>query len=164
MSSSNLTVTAYVALGANLGDPLGQVEAAVTTLDQLPATRLLGRSPWYRSRPLGPKDQPDYLNGVVALSTGLGPFVLLDQLQAIERAHGRDRSVHWGPRTLDLDLLLYGQLSLDDPRLRLPHPEMCRRNFVIVPLFQIVPELQLPGGQRLSELVEELGEDGLVRW
>ena len=137
---------AFIALGANLADPLGQVERALTALQQLPASRLLACSPLYRSRPMGPADQPDYINGVALLETSLTPHQLLDETQRIELEQGRVRKAErWGPRTLDLDLLLYDERCLDTPRLCLPHPRMHLRAFVLVPLCEIAPDCCIPG-------------------
>lgn len=147
---------AYVALGANLGEPALKIESALNRLAQLPQTRLLARSRLYRSAPLGPAGQPDYCNAVAALDTGLGPHELLDQLQAIERDAGRVRGERWGARSLDLDLLLHGDSRIDDERLKLPHPELANRVFVLQPLAEIAPTLELPGhgpiGARLAAL------------
>ena len=136
---------AYVALGANLGEPALQIEAALDRLAQLPQTRLLARSRLYRSAPLGPADQPDYCNAAAALETGLSPHALLDHLQAIEQEAGRVRGERWGARHLDLDLLLHGDARIDDERLTLPHPELANRVFVLQPLAEIAPTLELPG-------------------
>lgn len=147
---------AYIALGSNLGDPAGQLEAAILRLDQLPDTRLSARSRLYRTAPLGPAGQPDYCNAVVALETGLPPEALLDALQLIETQLGRVRGEHWGARHLDLDLLLLGDLVCNNARLRLPHPELAHRRFVLQPLAEIAPGLELPGHgaieQRLAAL------------
>jgi len=155
--------TAYVAIGANLGDPLAQAQSAVSQLAALPGTQVLAVSLWYRSAAIGPA-QPDYINGVAGITTTLPPLDLLDSLQQIELTHGRQRLQHWGPRTLDLDLLLYDNLVLHSERLQLPHPQLTLRNFVVVPLFEIAPQLVLPDGRDLSMLVASLGSDGLARW
>lgn len=150
-------VTVFVGLGSNLDDPVDQVERALDELAQLPNCHLTARSSLYRTAPMGPQDQPDYINAVAALETSLEPTVLLDALQSIEQLHGRVRKAEqWGPRTLDLDLLLYGEQCLDTPRLQLPHPGMKQRGFVLVPLHEIAPELVLPDGERVDELVKRL--------
>lgn len=148
-----LPVTAYIGLGSNLDDPQRQVGQAFQELDQLPLTRCQAYSPLYRSRPLGPPDQPDYINAVARVLTTLTPPVLLAALHAIERGHGRQRRQRWGARTLDLDLLLYGQLTQDDPQLTLPHPRLAERTFVLQPLHDLAPELQVPGLGALTELL-----------
>ncbi|HXH03734.1 MAG TPA: 2-amino-4-hydroxy-6-hydroxymethyldihydropteridine diphosphokinase [Candidatus Competibacteraceae bacterium] len=157
-------VLAYIGLGANLEAPRRQVEAALEELAALPDSRLLARSPLYRSTPLGgPEGQPDYVNAAAAIETTLPPYALLDALQAIEQAHGRVRTVRWGPRTLDLDLLLYGDLVQDDPRLILPHPRLHERAFVLYPLHDIAPALVVPGRGTLAELLERCACAGLER-
>ena len=146
------SVRAYVGLGSNLEDPPSQVRRAFQALAALPACRCVARSPWYRTAPVGgPSGQPDYLNAVAALDTALDPDALLAALQEIESAQGRMRNVRWGPRTLDLDLLLYGTLIRDDPRLTLPHPRLHERAFVLYPLYDIAPTLLHPGRGRLRE-------------
>ncbi len=155
---------AYVALGANLAGPEEQVRRALVELDQLPRSRLLRASPLYLTNPLGSADQPDYVNAVVSLETRLSPRDLLLALQAIENAHGRVREQgRWGPRPLDLDLLLYGRRRIDEPDLRVPHPEMTRRAFVLVPLADIAPgDLVIPGqGRCLAELLAACSRDGI---
>ncbi|SDG30717.1 2-amino-4-hydroxy-6-hydroxymethyldihydropteridinediphosphokinase [Onishia taeanensis] len=136
---------AYIGLGSNLDGPRDHVERALDELDGLKLTRLLAASSCYASRPVGPQDQPDFVNAVAHLETRLSPLALLDQLQALEQRHARVRRRHWGPRTLDLDLLLYDDQCLDHPRLRLPHPEIAGRAFVVVPLHELAPTLELPG-------------------
>ncbi|WP_192035889.1 2-amino-4-hydroxy-6-hydroxymethyldihydropteridine diphosphokinase [Halomonas sp. YLGW01] len=136
---------AYIGLGSNLDDPRGHVERAIAELDGLPLTRLTATSRRYASRPVGPQDQPDFINAVARVETRLSPLALLDQLQALEQRHARVRRRHWGPRTLDLDLLLYDDRRLEHPRLRLPHPELAARAFVVVPLHELAPRLELPG-------------------
>jgi len=155
--------TAYIALGANLGEPLVQTQRALKQIAALPETHVTATSSWYRSRAIGPQ-QPDYLNGVVRIETTLPPLALLDALQQIELAHGRERQLHWGPRTLDLDLLLYDRLTLHSERLTLPHPQLALRNFVLVPLLELAPQLVLPDGRDIATLVTRLGHDGLAHW
>ena len=138
------TVIAYVGLGANLGDARATLAAAVQALAGLPATRLAACSPLYRSAPVDAAG-PDFLNAVVALETGLPPVALLDALLAIEQQHHRERPYRHAPRTLDLDLLLHGAQRIDTPRLTLPHPRLHLRAFVLRPLLDLAPQLQLPG-------------------
>lgn len=144
---------AYVGLGSNQTDPIDQVRRALFELDQLPRTRRAAHSPLYRSAPVGPADQPDFINAVAALDTELDADALLSELQAIELAHGRVRVRHWGPRTLDLDLLLYDDLRRNDPRLTLPHPHLHERVFVLRPLYTIAPDLHIPGHGSVAELL-----------
>jgi len=137
--------TAYIALGANIGDPVATVRAAFAALADLPASRVLRASSLYRTAPVGLRHQPDFINAVAALGTALEPEPLLDALLAIEASFGRRRQARNGPRTLDLDLLLYGQRSVVSPRLLLPHPRLHLRAFVLAPLAEIAPDLALPG-------------------
>lgn len=147
---------AYIGLGGNLDNPAAQLRRALAELTALPDTRVLKHSRLYRSKPLGPQDQPDYLNAVAALQTRLEPLVLMRHLQDIERQHGRRRRAEnrWGPRTLDLDLLVYGDLSLQTPELTLPHPELHKRSFVLYPLAELAPELVIPGRGTVRQLYE----------
>lgn len=137
--------TAYVALGSNLEDPRAQLLRAFDDLSGLPRTRLVARSSLYLSAPVGYPDQPPFVNGVAMVETGLAPHPLLDALLALERRRGRVRDVRHGPRTLDLDLLLYDGLQCRDPGLTLPHPRMHQRAFVLLPLLEIAPACEVPG-------------------
>ncbi|MDR2637973.1 MAG: 2-amino-4-hydroxy-6-hydroxymethyldihydropteridine diphosphokinase [Zoogloeaceae bacterium] len=142
---------AYVALGANLGEACRTVRNALAALDGLPRTRLLAASSLYRTAPVGFPAQPDFINAVAALDTALPPLDLLAALQAEEAAQGRRRSIPNAPRTLDLDLLLYADLVMRAPALRLPHPRLHLRAFVLVPLAEIAPAgLDIPGRGTLS--------------
>ena len=138
-------VIAYVGIGSNLDGPEQRVRLAVRALSGLPDTRLTALSSWYRNPPMGPADQPDYLNGVAALETTLSARDLFGRMLAIESEQGRRRHLRWGPRTLDLDLLAYGGLQLDDSDLVLPHPGLADRAFVLVPLAEIAPGATIPG-------------------
>lgn len=129
-----------------------QLAQAIAGLAALPDTELVAQSPFYCSRPVGPQDQPDFINGAVWLRTALTPLSLLDQLQAIERAHGRERLQHWGPRTLDLDLLIFGDETITETRLTVPHPELPNRDFVLQPLLDLDPALALPDGTAIADL------------
>lgn len=136
---------AYIGIGSNLDDPLAQVQAAITALKTLPESVWVDCSPLYRSHPVGPQDQPEYVNAVAAIDTDMTPDVLLDRLQQIEHDQGRKRDgVRWGARTLDLDILLYGQQTITTERLRVPHPEIPNRGFVLKPLYDINPDLGIP--------------------
>lgn len=159
-------VTAYVALGANLGDAHAAVQQAVDALDRLPLSRVACRSSLYRTAPVarssaGSADGPDYINAVVALETRLPALDLLDQLQALEKAAGRERSYPDAPRTLDLDLLLYGDIRIDSIRLTVPHPRMWQRAFVLVPLAEIAPGLVSAArlGAVAGQPIERLQDD-----
>ncbi|WP_386696866.1 2-amino-4-hydroxy-6-hydroxymethyldihydropteridine diphosphokinase [Lonepinella sp. MS14436] len=143
---------AYIALGSNLNQPVEQLNSAVEAIINLPTTQVLAVSSFYRSKPLGPQDQPDYVNAVTKIETELAPLTLLDALQQIEHEQGRIRLRHWGERTLDLDILLYDQLVIHSERLTIPHYDMHNREFVIIPLYEISPELTLPFGIKISEV------------
>jgi 2-amino-4-hydroxy-6-hydroxymethyldihydropteridine diphosphokinase len=152
----------FIALGANLDEPLKQIHQAVTALRQLPDSRFVACSPLYASSPMGPADQPDYVNAVVQLETSLTPHALLDATQQIEQQQGRVRKAErWGPRTLDLDLLLYGNQMIDDARLTVPHYGMKQRAFVLIPLFDLAPALCLPCGTQLQTLIATCDRSGL---
>lgn len=128
---------AYIGLGSNLENPVAQVNQALDELGSLPLSTQVARSSLYATPPVGPQDQPDFINAVAVIKTALSPLALLDQLQALEQRHRRQRLLHWGPRTLDLDLLLYGQQTIERPRLKVPHPYMHERAFVLVPLAEV---------------------------
>lgn len=147
------TLRCFIGLGSNLDDPHRQLLTAFEALAAIEGCRLERRSSLYRSDPVGPQDQPDFINAVAELYTSLEPETLLDRLQQIERNHRRVRERHWGPRTLDLDLLLYDNRVIDTERLRVPHPFMRERGFVLWPLAEIAPELALPDGTQLEELL-----------
>jgi 2-amino-4-hydroxy-6-hydroxymethyldihydropteridine diphosphokinase len=136
---------AYVGIGSNLEDPVRQVREALAELDRLPHTRVVKQSSLYRSVPVGHAAQPDFINAVAQVETGLPAERLLAELQAIEARHGRQRSLPNAPRTLDLDVLLYGELVLDSPGLKTPHPRMHQRAFVLQPLVEISPRATIPG-------------------
>ena len=155
---------AYIGIGSNLEHPETQLRRAFRALAELPASRCVACSPLYRSEAVGgPPDQPEYFNAVAAVDTTLQPEALLTALQAIEATQGRVRTVRWGPRTLDLDLLLYDHLVLDGPRLTLPHPRLHQRAFVVYPLYDIAPDLKIPGQGLLSELLKKIPQSTLAR-
>jgi 2-amino-4-hydroxy-6-hydroxymethyldihydropteridine diphosphokinase len=156
-------VLVYVGLGSNLDDPESRVKAGIELLACLPHSCLRACSSLYRSAPMGPQDQPDYVNAVVELSTSLQAEVLLDQLQAAERVQGRTRTRRWGPRTLDLDILLYGQNVYATDRLRVPHPGIAQRNFVLYPLAEVNAELQIPGLGSIQSLLARCSDADLYR-
>jgi len=153
----------YIGLGSNLADPAEQLRQALAALEQLPHSRLAAVSSFYVSDSLLP-GQPRYTNAVAALDTVLQPLQLLDALQAIELDQGRERIERWGPRTLDLDILLFGNQLIDEPRLRVPHYQMHLRAFVLYPLAEIATDdLQLPDGRLLGELLAACPFEGLER-
>jgi 2-amino-4-hydroxy-6-hydroxymethyldihydropteridine diphosphokinase len=157
-------VRAYIGLGSNLNDPVEQVRSARRTISQINGVEESGFSSLYRSPPMGPADQPDYVNAVLAVTTILAPLALLTELQAIEAEHGRVRGrERWGPRTLDLDILLYGQRVISTERLTVPHPRLSERAFVLYPLYEIAPDLHIPGKGQLAELVQRCPPAGLLR-
>ncbi|MFC3396492.1 2-amino-4-hydroxy-6-hydroxymethyldihydropteridine diphosphokinase [Brenneria rubrifaciens] len=155
----------YLALGSNLAQPLQQVRTALAALDNVPLTQIISCSSFYRSRPLGQQDQPDYLNAVVAMETGLSAEQLLNHTQAIELEQGRVRKAHrWGPRTLDLDILLFGDEVIDTARLTVPHYDMKNREFMLYPLAEIAPALVFPDGEPLSHRLSCVDRNGLTLW
>lgn len=156
------TVTACVALGSNLDDPRAQVECGFAALAALPRTALRVRSRLYRTPPWGMLDQPDFINAAARLETTLAPRELLDALRAIEVRAGRVRGARNGPRTLDLDLLLYGDRVVDEPDLVVPHPRLHERAFVLLPLADVAPELEVPGRGRVRDLLAHVDTAGCV--
>jgi len=155
----------YIGLGSNLEQPKQQLKKAVAELKLLPESRYVQDSGLYLSKPLVadgvPEDQPDYYNAVVLLETGLTPVELLDQLQAIENRQHRIREQHWGPRTIDLDILLYGQQQINNERLQIPHPGLCEREFVLYPLQRLNPEMTIPGHGKLKQIIKMCSENGM---
>ena len=160
-SEMSAVVRAFVGLGSNLDDPQGQLERAFASLAGIDDTALAARSSLYCSTPLGPQDQPDFLNAVAALDTRLEAEVLLDRLQDIETGQGRVRERHWGPRTLDLDLLLYGTRRISTPRLTVPHPGLPLRAFVLYPLAELAPDLVVPGFGTVAALARNVDAAGI---
>lgn len=150
---SRTGVEVLVGLGSNLDHPARQIETAFGMLEALDGTTLIARSSLYRSAPLGGIEQPDFVNAAALLTTDLKPRAFLEALQGIELARGRERDdAHWGPRVLDLDLLAYDGMSIDEPGLRVPHPGIAARNFVLLPLREIAPDFQIPGLGRVRDL------------
>ncbi|MCB1668384.1 MAG: 2-amino-4-hydroxy-6-hydroxymethyldihydropteridine diphosphokinase [Porticoccaceae bacterium] len=158
-----MSVVCYIALGSNLDSPLRQVTTAVAEISAINNVRLIEQSSWYQTPAIGPPGQPDYINGVIALETSLPPLALLDVLQAIENTHLRIRKERWGPRTLDLDILLYGKQIINTERLTVPHPEIKHRSFVLYPLAEICPQLKLPDGTNVQQLLENCSPGGMVQ-
>ena len=147
-------VQVYIALGSNLNTPTEQLNSALEAISSLPNTELKSVSGFYHSKPLGPQDQPDYVNAVAMIETNRPPLALLDELQRIENEQGRVRLRRWGERTLDLDILLYGDQIIQNERLTVPHYDMKNREFVIVPLNDIAQDLVLPEGEKVADLVK----------
>ncbi len=158
-------IPSWIGIGSNLDDPESQVSSALAALELLPDTQLRITSSLYRNPPMNGMDQPEYVNAVAGLLTRLPARELLDALQAIERAAGRDRAAEqrWGPRRLDLDILSYGLQRIDEPGLKIPHPGIAERNFVLLPLVEVAPGLQLPGLASITALASRVDCDGVVR-
>ena len=158
-------IRCYIALGSNLASPLGQVTSAINALARLPHSEVVAVSSFYRTPPLGPQDQPDYLNAAVALDTALTPEQLLDNTQRIELESGRVRKAErWGPRTLDLDIMLFGDQVINTPRLTVPHYDMHNRMFMLWPLQEIAPDLIFPDGKTLQQSISLLRDQPPPRW
>jgi 2-amino-4-hydroxy-6-hydroxymethyldihydropteridine diphosphokinase len=163
-SLSPHTLTAYIGLGSNLDSPVAQIKSARLAINTLDNVKELAFSSLYASTPMGPQDQPDYVNAVMAVATSLSPLDLLHALQAIELEHGRVRGVQrWGARTLDLDLLLYGDQQIDTPELTVPHKGIAERAFVLYPLSERDSDLTIPGKGKLSDLLTHCPIAGLRR-
>ena len=156
---------AYIAIGSNLASPLEQVNAAVQALGEIPQSRIVAVSSFYRTPPLGPQDQPDYLNAAVVLDTALDAETLLDNTQRIELQQGRVRKAErWGPRTLDLDIMLFGNEVINTSRLTVPHYDMKNRGFMLWPLFDVAPDLIFPDGIPLRDILDNLHAEKPARW
>ena len=153
---------AFIALGSNLQDPAGQVSCALREIGELPDTTLLKASSLYRTAPVGYDNQPDFINAVAEVSTRLAPTDLLHALLALESSHGRERPFPNAPRVLDLDLLLYDDLVMQTPELTLPHPRMHQRGFVLLPLAEIAPTLEIPGIGQVHALAGRCLDQGVV--
>ncbi len=156
---------AYIAIGSNLASPLEQVNAALKALDDIPDSHIITVSSFYRTPPLGPQDQPDYLNAAVALETSLAPEALLNHTQRIELQQGRVRKAErWGPRTLDLDIMLFGNQVINTERLTVPHYDMKNRGFMLWPLFEIAPTWVFPDGETLHSRLTQLNASCPELW
>lgn len=160
-SPASATVRAFLGLGSNVGDSRALLAAAVADLERMARVRVVGLSRLYRTAAVGLEDQPDFLNLVVEVATSLGPFELLDEAQRLEREAGRERTVRWGPRTLDVDVLWYDGILIDEERLRVPHPRMEERRFVLEPLAELAPHLVLPSGRSVLEALADTLEQAV---
>lgn len=159
-----MTIRVYIGIGSNLNDPVARVQEAIEELEMLPDSILVSKSSLYRGKPMGPPDQPDYVNAVVGIDTLLSAGDLLQAMTRIEDLQGRERQGEkWGPRTLDLDLLLYGKNIIATPDLTVPHPGMHERDFVIVPLAEIAGNLNIPGRGQLSVLIKQCENHSLKK-
>lgn len=157
------SITAYIGLGSNLEDPIQQVRTALEELNKIKLTSIVQHSSLYRSDPVGPAGQPDYINAVAEINTRLEPMPLLRALQSIEQDHDRVRIQRWGPRTLDLDLLIYADQVIDEPDLIVPHIMIAERSFVLFPLAEIAPDVQVPGLDPMADLLKNSSEKGLSK-
>lgn len=164
MNISVPETTAYIGLGSNLQSPVDQIKSARVSIGAVAGVKELAFSNLYASSPMGPQNQPDYVNAVMSVATTLSPLDLLDELQAIERTHGRIRGEQrWCARTLDLDLLLYGDVIIDLPELTVPHPGIAERPFVLYLLQECAPDIVIPGKGKLTDLLAQCPFDGLRR-
>lgn len=149
-------MSVYIALGSNLSNPKEQVHNAVKHIEKIPRTRVIAKSSLYKTPPLGPQNQPEYINQVICIETTLTAYALLQALLAIEIKMGRIRLERWGARIIDCDIILFGNEVINTPALTIPHPEMTKRSFVLFPLAEIAPHLVLPSGDRLQTVLREL--------
>ena len=151
----------YIGLGSNIEQPYLQIKNALSALDNLPETKVLSNSGYFKSKPMGPEDQPDYVNAVVELQTTMHAAELLAHCQTIERQQGRIKKRHWGERTIDLDILLYAGDNIESDDLTVPHPGICQRDFVYLPLLKLNPEIEIPGKGLLRDMVQSAGTQTL---
>lgn len=153
---------AFIGIGSNLNQPVEQVFTAFESLKHLPESEWMTASSLYASKPQGPQDQPDFVNAVVQIRTRLSPLALLDELQSLEQSQGKVKKRHWGERLIDLDVLLYDDEVIEHERLLVPHPYLTQRDFVLLPLQEIAPDLVLPDGKKIPGLVDSLSETFVV--
>jgi len=149
-----ITNIVYIGLGSNIEQPYSQIKNAIAALNDLSDTQVLTDSGYFKSKPMGPEDQPDYVNAVVKLETTIVAEELLKYCQLIEKQQGRIKTRHWGERSIDLDILLYGEQQINLSNLTVPHPGICQRDFVYMPLLKLDPEVEIPGNGLLSALVK----------
>lgn len=156
--------TCYIGIGGNLDDPKATVLSAISSLKQLPHSQFVAVSPLYESQPMGPANQPNYINAVASVNTDLKPLELLEQTQKIEQQHGREcKADRWGPRTLDLDILLFADLAINTERLTIPHYGMRQREFVLYPLYDLQPALTFTDGCTLAQLLATIPLNGMTK-
>jgi len=151
----------FIGLGSNLEQPLEQIKQALRGINAADHITITMVSPFYQSTAIGPGEQPDYINAVIEASTTLNPYQLLETLQGIENQQGRERTIRWGARTIDLDILLFGDLTISEHELTIPHPRLKERNFVLYPLYDIAPELSLTDGTSIASLLNYCNKEGL---
>lgn len=156
------TKTAYIGLGSNIEQPYLQIKNAIQTLNELRKTTVLNDSGYFSSKPMGPEDQPDYVNAVVKIETSLTAQELLKSCQLIEQQQGRIKTRRWGERTIDLDILLYADNQINLPNLTVPHPGICLRDFVYIPLLKLNPAIEIPGQGMLNRIVSSPVDDDTV--
>ncbi len=154
LEQKNINKGIYIGLGSNIGQPDLQIKNAIMALNDLPDTKVLTDSGYFKSKPMGPEDQPDYVNAVVELQTSMEASELLRHCQLIEQQQGRIKKRHWGERTIDLDILLYAQQKIDSENLTVPHPGICKRDFVYLPLLKINSEIEIPAKGLLRDIVQ----------
>tara|TARA_Y100000748_G_scaffold108025_1_gene90428 strand:+ start:769 stop:1248 length:480 start_codon:yes stop_codon:yes gene_type:complete len=154
---------AYIGLGSNMNSPVKQIKSAITSIEEIIYTKIIGVSSLYKSKPVGPQNQDDYINAVIKIETKLVPHQLLECLHDIEEKHGRIRKEHWGPRILDLDILIFGNEIMVDEKLTIPHPEIENRSFVLAPLIEIDPDCIIPKKGLASDLLATIGKDNIVQ-
>ncbi len=151
--------TVYIGLGSNIEQPYQQIKAAIVALDALPETRVIKDSGYFKSRPMGPEDQPDYVNAVVEIETAMSADALLQHCQHIEKQQGRIKLRRWGERCIDLDILLYADAQIQTENLTVPHPGICLRDFVFLPLLNLNPDVQVPGRGLSSDVAESAAQE-----
>ena len=154
---------AYIGLGSNMHSPIKQIKSAIKLIEEIASTEITDVSSLYKSKPLGPQDQDDYINAVVKIETELMPYELLERMQEIEKQHGRIRGERWGPRVIDLDILMFGNKIMTDQKLTIPHPEIHNRSFVLVPLAEIDSDCEIPGKGPISDLLATIDKSNVVQ-
>ena len=154
---------AYIGLGSNMNSPIKQIKSAIKSIEEIASTEITDVSSLYKSKPVGPQNQDDYINAVVKIETELMPYQLLECVQEIEKQHGRIRGERWGPRVIDLDILMYGNEIMIDQKLTIPHPEIHNRSFVLVPLAEIDSDCEIPGKGSVSDLLATIDKSNIVQ-
>lgn len=158
------TNTVYIGLGSNIEEPCLQIKSAIVALAELSETTVINDSGYFKSKPMGPKDQPDYVNAVVEIETTMSAIELLKHCQLIERQQGRIKSRRWGERSIDLDILLYADKQIDTDVLSVPHPGICQRDFVYIPLLKLNPEINVPGTGLLRDIIKDTDKTAVGKY